>query len=497
MISRIRQEAFRDSKVMDIAETLTDRYGFRLTGSPGLDDAEEWARQELESFGLKNAHLEPWGPFGRGWQNDFVSVRMIEPVDAPLYAIPLAWTRGTGEPLSAEVMRVEIKEEKDFDQYRGKLAGKILLMGETPELKPTDRGNLRRYDQKELDELALYEIPGERGNAWVTRWAKRREFREKLAAFLSEEGAAAVIDPGSGNGDGTFHVQSGGAYKPDGSLGVPTVAMAPEHWGRIARLLAHDEKVSLELDIRNRILEDRKGENNVIAEIPGSDPKAGVVMLGGHIDAWHAGTGATDNAAGVAVVMEAARILNELGVRPKRTIRVALWSGEEQGLLGSRAWVEQHLASWPEPEDAAQKDLPPWWRKNEAKPTWKPEQKTLDAYFNLDNGTGKIRGIYTQENLAVVPIFHAWLEPLRDLGATTISTNNTGGTDHLGFDAAGVPAFQFIQDEVEYETLTHHSNWDVYERLQREDLMQAAAVMATFVWEAANRPDMLPRKPLD
>lgn len=495
-ISRIRNESFRDSKVMETASTLTDRYGSRLTASPGLREAQEWAKSELESYGLVNVHLEPWGPFDRGWRNEFVSVRMIEPTVTTLYALPLAWTRGTEGVVSGEVMRVEIDDEEDFEEYRGKLDGRILLIGEVPELVPDEDAALHRYDEAGLDELKAYEIPSER-SARFERWRKRREFRDKLATFLKEEKALAVIHPGSGNGGGLYHVQSAGSWEKDESLGVPAVAMAPEHWGQIHRLVKMEHPVTLELDIRNEVFEDLPGDYNVIAEIPGTDSRAGVVMMGAHLDAWHSSTGATDNAAGVAVIMEAARILSGLENRPKRTVRVALWSGEEQGIYGSRRYVEQHFASWPEPEDEDQKDVSPWYRRDNPKPTLKPEQKTISAYFNFDNGTGRIRGIYTQENLGVVPIFKAWLEPFEDLGATTVTTNNTGGTDHLPFDAAGIPAFQFIQDEVEYDERTHHTNWDSYERLQREDLMQASAVLAGFVWQAANRAEMLPRKPLD
>ena len=425
-ISKIRNEAFRDSKVMDTASTLTDRYGSRLTASPGLLEAQEWVKSELESYGLVNVHLEPWGPFDRGWQNDFVSVRMTEPRVATLYALPLAWTHGTEGIVSGEVMRVEIEDEEDFDDYRGKLEGAIILMGDQPELVPDEKSDLHRYDDAELQELTAYDIPSER-SARYEGWMKRREFREKLAAFLEEEKALAVIHPGSGNGGGLFHVQSAGSWEKEKSLGIPAVAMAPEHWGQIERLLKHEVPVRLELDIRNQTFEDKPGDFNVVAEIPGTDSKAGVVMMGAHLDAWHSSTGATDNAAGVAVVMEAARILSSLEHRPKRTIRLALWSGEEQGIYGSRRYVEQHFASWPEPEDEDQKNVSPWYRRDHPKPDIKPEQKKISAYFNLDNGTGRIRGIYTQENLAVVPIFKAWLEPFHDLGATTVTTNSTGG----------------------------------------------------------------------
>jgi Zn-dependent M28 family amino/carboxypeptidase len=235
---------------------------------------------------------------------------------------------------------------------------------------------------------------------------------------------------------------------------------------------------------------------NTIAEIPGTDKKGEAVMLGAHMDSWHAGTGATDNAAGVAAMMEAVRILKTLDVRPRRTIRIALWSGEEQGLLGSRAYVRDHLASRPEPKDPAQQELPSFLRKPTGPLTVKPEHAKFSVYFNMDNGTGRIRGIYAQENAAVVPIFETWLKPLADLGATTVTMRNTMGTDHTSFDAVGLPGFQFIQDDVEYSARSHHSNADVYERLQREDLIQASIVIATFVYHTAMRDRLLPRKPM-
>jgi carboxypeptidase Q len=276
--------------------------------------------------------------------------------------------------------------------------------------------------------------------------------------------------------------------------GVPSVVLAPEHYARIARLLDAKKDVELELDVRTRYLEDDLNAYNTLADLPGSDKKGEVVMIGAHLDSWHAGTGATDNAAGSVVMMEAMRILKSLGVAPKRTIRIALWSGEEQGLQGARAYVAEHLATRKEPKDPEQAKLPAAARTEQGELVLKPDHAKISAYFNMDNGTGKIRGVYAQENAAAAPILASWLTPLHDLGATTVTMRNTGSTDHIPFDEVGVPGFQFIQDDIEYFTRTHHTQWDTYERLMREDLMQAAVTVATIAWEAANRPEMMPRK---
>ncbi|MGA7616443.1 MAG: M20/M25/M40 family metallo-hydrolase [Thermoanaerobaculia bacterium] len=493
VIARIRQEGFRNSQVMKTAHVLTDRFGGRLTGSTSLKESEEWSRKQLENWGLVNAHVEAWGPFGRGWENDSAFVRMVAPEEAQLVAIPKAWTPGTNGLVRGPVVNVRLENESDLQQQKGKLTGKIVFLGDAHEVKPHEAAESHRYDAQELESITQYRVPGERDSARISEYMKRREFRKKLNEFFAEEKPLAVIEPGSGDG-GLFVVAAGGSQKKDEPIGAPMLVLSTEQYDRITRLVADGTPVELELDVRSRFLDDQDQQYNVIAEIPGTDKNGEVVIIGGHIDSWHAGTGATDNAAGVAAVMEAARILKAIDARPKRTIRVALWSGEEQGLLGSRGYVEQHYATWPEPKEGDRDTA--FWRRGNVRPTLKPEQRRVAAYFNLDNGTGKIRGIYTQENLAVAPIFRAWLQPLSDLGATTVTTRNTGGTDHQSFDAAGIPAFQFIQDEIEYDTRTHHTNYDVYDRLQRDDLMQASVVIATFAWEAANRVEMLPRKPL-
>jgi hypothetical protein len=502
MVTQIRQEGFRNSKVMDTASTLMDKIGPRLTGSPNMKKANEWTRKQLEEWGLANAHLETWGPFGRGWSYEVSTVRMVSPDVAELLALPQAWSPGTEGTLRAHAVKVKLTEKDDLEKQKGKLAGKIVMLGDAREVKPQEKALAERYDEKTLADLSRYEIPGirpyMRGGQPFNRedLIKRREFQRALNKFLVEEKVAAVIEAGALDG-GTFRVQgTNNGHRKDAPATPPTLVMAIEHWERVARLLDKKEDVELEVTVKTR-LTDEPTASNTIAEIPGTDKKGEVVMLGAHMDSWHGGTGATDNGAGVVATMEAVRILKALGVKPRRTIRIALWSGEEQGLLGSRGYVSQHFASRPEPKESGQQnDLPSFLRPPAGPLTVKPEHAKLSAYFNIDNGTGRIRGIYTQENAAVVPIFEAWLAPLKDLGATTVTMRNTGGTDHLSFDAVGLPGFQFIQDEVEYDTRTHHTNMDVYERLQREDLMQASVVIATFVYEAAMRDGMMPRKPM-
>ncbi|MFP5245229.1 MAG: M20/M25/M40 family metallo-hydrolase, partial [Thermoanaerobaculia bacterium] len=491
---RIRQEGFRNSKVMDYASGLTDTIGPRLTGSPNMRRANEWTRDELTKMGLANAHLEEF-KFGRGWVADSVSVRMLTPDAQQLYALPMAWSPATNGTVRAKVVKVKLETKEDLEKNKGKLGGAIMMIADPKEMKPLDKAALERYDDKALAELAEYEVPSSRDSSRRSEYLKRREFRKALAQFAMDEKIAAIIQPGNGDG-GVFRVQASGTWRDDEPVGVASIGLAPEHYARIARLLDAKQEVELEVELRTRFLDQDLNAWNTIAEIPGTDKKDEVVMLGAHMDSWHTGTGATDNAAGVAAMMEAVRIIKALGVAPRRTIRIALWSGEEQGLLGSRAYVDQHFAKREDPKDPEQAKLPLWARTEKGELKIKPAQAKISAYFNIDNGTGKLRGIYAQENAAVVPLFTAWLQPLHDLGATTVTMRNTASTDHVPFDEAGIPGFQFIQDEVEYSSRTHHTNWDTFERLQRDDLMQAAVVAATFVWETANRDQLLPRKPL-
>lgn len=494
MQTRIRQEGLRNSKVMEIASGLTDGIGARLTGSPNMKRANEWTRDKLTQFGLSNAHLESWGPFGRGWSYESCTVRMLAPDVVQMSAMPKAWSPGTNGPLRGKPVKVKLETTEDLQKQKGKLAGKIVMSSDPATPKQHDQPDFKRYDTKELTDIEQYDI-APRQRFTPEEGLRRRRFRRELAQFLQDEKAAAVIEEGRGD-FGTMIVQQSGSQKPDEPQGVPTVTLAAEQYDRIARLLDAGTEVDLELDMKTTIFDQDPNAYNTIAEIPGTDKKGEVVMLGAHLDSWHSGTGATDNGAGVAATMEAVRILKAIGIAPRRTIRIGLWSGEEQGLLGSRAYVAQHFGKRAEPKDPKQRDLPMSMRTEKTPLELKPEHARLSAYFNLDNGTGRIRGIYGQSNAAVRPIFESWIEAVKDLGVTAVTMRNTGSTDHVSFDEVGLPGFQFIQDQIEYNTRTHHTNYDTYERLQSEDLMQAAAVIATFVWEAANRPEMMPRKPL-
>jgi carboxypeptidase Q len=497
-LGRIRDEGFRRSQVMEIVEHLTDSIGPRLTGSPQMKAANEWTVEKLRAWGLANPRLEPW-EFGDGWTFSRCDVRMLSPVGAQLAALPKAWTPGTTGAVTGEAMKLEIEKIEDLDEHKGKLAGKILLVSKAEDEERSDpaKAVFERYDAAQLDELASYDIPGERDpDSWRERSRKRRELWIKLADRLVAEGVVATVEVSSFENGVVRAGGGGGQGVPNLPLGVPALVMAVEPYERILRLLEREQVVELSIDIAARFDRASPTAWNSLAEIPGSDRNGEVVMAGAHLDSWHTGTGATDNAAGSAVVLEAARILKTLGVKPKRTIRFALWSGEEQGLLGSRAYVAQHFASRPEPADKDELALPSRWRK----PTWpvqpKPEHAKLAAYFNIDNGGGRVHGIYAQENLGAKMLFERFIEPLRDLGVTTVTMENTGSTDHVPFDAVGLPGFQFIQDRRDYPTRTHHSNIDTYDHLDREDLMQASVVMASFLYQAANLEGAFPRKPL-
>jgi carboxypeptidase Q len=497
MVTRIRDEGFTNSKVMDTVGYLTDVIGPRITGSPQMREANDWTRQRLESWGLANAHLEAFA-FGRGWSFERAVVQMIKPSSATLLAVPRGFTPGTEGPRRGKVVKVKIESEADAEKYRGQLAGRIVLLGDPRDTANPDKPQFTRYTEPELDDLARYDVAPVRRGAPVDREtaARRLRLQRMLRPFFAAEKALATIEV-SPTDAGVVLVGRGGSWVKGEDPGVPALVMAAEQYNRLARLVDRDIEVELELDVRARFHDEDPTAYNTIAEIPGTDKRGEVVMLGAHLDSWHAATGATDNAAGSAVVMEAVRILQALDVKPRRTIRVALWSGEEQGLLGSKAYVAEHFGTRAGTPDPRERDLPSFLRRDPTGPvTTKPDHARLSAYFNIDNGTGKIRGIYAERNAAVAPIFQAWLRPLHDLGATTVTLRHTGGTDHLSFDAVGLPAFQFIQDEADYSTRTHHTNLDVYDRLQKNDLMQAAVVLATFAYDAAMRPERLPRRPL-
>ncbi len=499
MIGKIRYEGFHNSKIMEIATGLMEEIGPRLTGSPNVKKANDWTRQKLEDFGLVNAKLEPWSPFGRGWANEYSNVRMVVPDIATMIAYPKAWTPGTDGPKRAEVVRVSnVRTPQDLNRYKGKLAGKIVLFGDDGDVKPSAEPLFSRYSEKQLEELEQYQIPGERNLAQFREFQQRARIGRQIAKFWDDEKVVAVIDHSRGaiNG-GTVFVQQGGSYKVGQTVGTPALTMATEQWDRIARILADKKSVELEINVKNVFYDDAMTQWDTTAEILGTDKKDELVMLGAHLDSWHAGTGATDNGAGSIVMMEAVRILKALGVKPRRTIRIGLWTGEEQGLLGSQWYVSRYFGTRPESTDPERKGDPTIIRRDSGPITPKPEAAKVSVYFNVDNGTGKIRGVYLQENAAAAPIFEAWMKPFHDLGMDTLTMRNTGGTDHLSFDAVGIPGFQFIQDPMEYDTRTHHSNMDVYDRLQPEDLKQMAVIVASFVYMAAQRDEKFPRKPIE
>ena len=505
-LGRIRDEGFRRSQVMETAAQLTDVHGPRLTASPQYKKAADWARQQLETWGLANARLESW-PFGRGWSFDRCSAHVVAPMAFPLVALPKAWTAGTNGPVRGKVMRVKAESEADVEALKGKIAGMILWVGQPRDLKgPEDGGVFKRYTEKQLDEIEQYQIPGPRGARGpmgpVDREAflKRRRVQQALDKLYEAERPLAVIEPSERDAN-VLRLGGARSYKKGEAQPVTQLVVSASQWSRVARLLDRKTEVEVEVDVKAAFHEDDTNGYNVVAELPGTDKKGELVMLGAHLDSWHPGTGATDDAAGSAVMMEALRILKAIDAKPKRTVRIGLWGGEEQGLLGSRAYVAEHFASRPEPKEAGPDELPSFMRNDPPAPiTLKPEHAKLSAYFNLDNGTGKIRGIYLQENAAVKPVFEAWMESVTDLGASRVTMRNTGGTDHQSFDGVGLPGFQFIQDPIEYMDGTffgtHHTDMDTYDRLQREDLMQAAVVIATFAYNAAMRDELLPRKPL-
>jgi len=509
-IDRIKEEGLKHSQVMPTLSHLTDVIGPRLTGSPGMKRANEWTKNKFTEWGLENAHLESWGPFGRGWSLKRFSAQVVEPQCIPLIAFPKAWSPSTEGPLVAEVAYLNAGTEADFAKYKGKLKGAIVLIARPRNLAARFEPLATRLSDKELLTLADKgpdESPRSRRNTAALEFARKR------LQFLMEEGAALLIDPSSNGDGGTLFVSSaqvpspGGPHAPkakrvsawdkDAPKIPPQIVLASEHYNRLVRMIEQGESLKIAIDLGVEFHDDDLMAYNTVAEIPGTDLKEQVVMLGGHLDSWHSGTGATDNAAGVAVTMEAVRILKALNLKPRRTIRIGLWSGEEQGLHGSRAFVTQHFGKTPRTEGShpstSEEDNA---SKNSSESSQhKPEYDAFSAYFNLDNGTGKIRGVYLQGNEAARPIFRNWLQPFRGMGASTLSIANTGGTDHLSFDGIGLPGFQFIQDEIEYDSRTHHSNQDVYDRIQADDMKQAAVIMAAFVYNTAMRDEKFPRKP--
>ncbi|MGH9159420.1 MAG: M20/M25/M40 family metallo-hydrolase [Vicinamibacteraceae bacterium] len=483
----IKHEAQHSSKVMETLSYLTDVHGPRLTNSPSMRRAAEWARKTLVSWGLSNVHFEPWGPFGRGWTNERFAATMVAPEPFVLHGYPKAWTPGTKRRVTAEVVRVTLDTDADLEEHRGKLEGKIVLLaprdGTRSDIDPSFEPLIRRYTDEELRQLQEGRIQAERSTrrGGPGRRSQGEEFRRKRMQFLVSEGAIAILERSRGEGNGVVGVQGARSgedmRQPTSPRVLPQVVLAVEHYGRLSRILDKQIPVKIELEIENTFADTDLNSFNVIAELPGTDKKDEVVMIGAHFDAWHAATGATDNGASSAVVMEVLRILKSTGLSPRRTIRIGLWTGEEQGLLGSRAYVKAHFA------DPATMAL-------------QPAHEKLSVYFNMDNGGGAFRGVYLQGNVAAKPIFEAWMASFEDMGMTTLTMRDTGGTDHLAFDAVGLPAFQFIQDPLDYDTRTHHTNLDFYERAFEDDLLKNAIVLATFAYQAASREAAFPRKPL-
>jgi len=531
-IVRIKDEGMNRSQVMQTLSYLSDVIGPRLTASPGMKRANNWTRETLEKWGMQNAHLEAWGPFGRGWSLKRFSAQVVDPLSIPLIAYPKAWSPATRGAITGDVVYLDAKTEADLDKYKGKLKGAIVLTQTPRELKARFAPLGTRQDEKSLLALADANPPAPGGNRggggggggfrMTPEQRATLNFNARKIMFAQEEGAAVLADASRAGDGGTIFVQQAtvpaiipdvapatpaprvNAYDKDAPKILPQIVVANEHYNRIVRMLQAGEKVKMEVNIAVDWQDADPMGYNTIAEIPGSDPalKDEIVMLGGHMDSWHAGTGATDNGAGVAVAMEAMRIIQTLGLKPKRTIRIGLWTGEEEGLLGSAAYVKQHFGNL-EPGNPGV--VPPGSPNSQPaapqKLTTLPEYDKFDCYFNLDNGTGKIRGVYMQGNEGVRPIFRQWLSLFRDRpgenawGANTLSISNTGGTDHLSFDRIGLPGFQFIQDEIEYDTRTHHSNMDVFDRIQDDDMKRAATIMAAFVYQTAMRDEKIPRKP--
>jgi len=480
-IYRIKAEGLgANSKVMDTLSWLTDVHGPRLTNSPGMKAAAEWAKTRMEEWGFANVQLAPWGPFGRGWENERLSINMIEPRPSEILGYPKAWTPGTDGPVTAGVVRATLDTADDLKSAAGTLKGKIVMLGapRSPELLWD--GVARRFTDEELEAMQAQPVGGRggRGRFGGPPVPGRVTTTERMA-FLVAEGAVAVFEPSSAARSDNGAILIGGGLpgrNADAPPAVPQLVLAIEHFNRLARILEKNVPVTVALNVQNRFNDD-VNSFNVMAELPGTDKKNEVVMLGAHFDSWHAGTGAVDNASGSAVMMEAMRILEATGLPLRRTVRLGLWTGEEQGLHGSRQYVAEMFG-----DRATMKTT--------------KAHETFAGYFNMDNGSGAIRGVYLQGNEAVAPIFEAWMKPFENLGMTTLTIRNTGGTDHQAFDAIGLPGWQFIQDPLDYGTRSHHTNWDVYERAVPADLMKNATIIAAFVYHAANRDDLLPRKPM-
>ena len=492
-IAKIRDEAFNHSQVMDTAGYLTDVIGPRLTGSPNIKHGQEYAVKRLTEWGVSNAHLESWGPFGRGWTLQGFAANMTAPMFAPLIAYPKAWSPSTAGTIRGEVVFLDIRNESDLEKYKGKLKSKIVLISPARAVLPNFQPQAQRSTDEDLLKLANAAAPQEERPGMSPQQRAMVDLNFKKWQLVYSEGAAVVLEPAAGDA-GTVYVTSAiipssidvpfdkrpHSWDLNKPVVIPQVAVAAEHYNRIIRLLSKGILVQLEINIESRFYDQDPMSYNIIAEIPGTDLKDEVVMIGGCFDSWHSGTGATDNASGAAVAMEVMRIIKSLGLKPRRTIRIGLWSGEEQGRFGSAAYVANHLAIR---RDSTHLNI-----------VTKPEYENFSCYFNLDYGAGKLRGIYMQGNEAVRPIFRSWLAPLQDLGASTLTIQNIGSADHMSFDEVGLPGFQFVRDFMEFSTRTAHTNMDLFDHLIEDDLKQSAAVAASLIYAAAMRNEKIPRK---
>ncbi len=513
VIHRIKVEAFDHSKVMDTLADISDLYGPRLTASPEWEQAAQFAIGELKSYGVAKVREEKWGPFGKSWSIESYTLDMLTPRYSHLVAAPLAWSSPTNGMQAGDVFYAPFRLEHWYDlkknreelaryenQWRGKLKGKIVLLTHSVLPTPLTHPLFERYTAEQLADIAKAPAPTIRRNITVDQLQipdEPDEARKYLAtvpnsvmedlydsyddlladlgAFLKSEGVVGVIKADRRSHNGIINAEAAGSFTTKKPMAPPTFIVTEEQYSRMQRLVENKHPVTVGMDLKVKYSDADVDAANIIGEIPGQKKPDEVVMVGAHFDSWHSATGATDNGAGSAVMMEVMRILKALNLPMDRTVRIGLWSGEEQGLFGSRAYVKAHFA------DVKTGQV-------------KPEQAKFDTYLNLDNGSGKIRGVYLEGNDAMRPLFEKWFAPFRDMDVTTVSLKHTGGTDHLSFDAAGLPAFQFIQDPLDYETLTHHSDVDTVSHCIPEDLMQASAVIATLVYDIANRDEMSPRK---
>ena len=510
MIARIREEGLNQSHIMEYASGLFDDVGPRLTASPDFVKAEEWSLNQLRIMGASNPHTESWGEFGMGWQQIGTSVIMTAPATATILAQATPWSPATSGEAVGEIIAVPtLKNEKDFEPWKSKLAGKIILYGDAPKIHPDAPNLLEHYDAAKLEHFRSYPLDSDQNDSHVlpndkALWEKvfgEMAFLEKVGHFFADEHALAVLQPGGSGGvlhDDTGHSLGWFVYRPEHKQAIPSAVVASEAFGRMHRLVSHGVPVTVRLNIGTKFYGEHEPGSNVIADIPGSDPalKDQVVMLGGHLDSWIAGTGATDDGAGSIIALEALRILRALNIQPRRTIRIGLWGGEEQGIFGSAGYISSHLATRSYSTKPEELLVPEFLRQQTGSVSIKPDHAKFDAYFNTDNGGGKFLGIFAEGNSAVAAIFQQWIAPISDLGFTTVTLRNTGSTDHVSFDQVGLPGFQFIQDPRDYETRSAHTNQDTYERLSETDLKQAATIMAIFVYNTAQRDGMLPRKPL-